>query len=102
MNKEVLKERFTKWRKVLLNKYVITLTLFAVVLIFVGNQSLVSRIGYASDIRQKKAELRDYQNKISQTRSDIQSLDNPDSLERYAREHYLMHADNEDVYIIKE
>lgn len=27
---------------------------------------------------------------------------NKDSLERFAREHYLMHCDEEDVYIVKD
>ena len=102
MNQEVLKERFSKWRKYLFNKYLLAILAFAVVYVFVGNQSLITRIRYAYEIREKKAELREYEKKIDATRIDIQSLQDPEQLERYAREHYLMHAEGEDLYIIEE
>ena len=102
MNQEVWKERFFKWRKYLFNKYLIAILVFAVVFVFVGNQSLITRIRYAYEIREKKAELREYKMKIESTRNDIQSLQDIEQLERYAREHYLMHAEGEDLYIIEE
>ena len=102
MNQNVWKERFFKWRKYLFNKYLLAIIVFAVVFVFVGNQSLITRIRYACEIREKKAELREYEKKIEATRNDIQSLEDPEQLERYAREHYLMHAEGEDLYIIEE
>ena len=98
-NKNETKSKLPKW---LINKYVIALSLFAVVYLFVGNQSLINRIKYAYEIREKKSELREYKEKIYKTRNDIEALQDPAALERYAREHYYMRADNEDVYIIKE
>ena len=102
MNQNVWKERFFKWRKYLFNKYLLAVMVFAVVFVFVGNQSLITRIRYACEIREKKAELREYEMKIESTRNDIQSLQDIEQLERYAREHYLMHAEGEDLYIIEE
>ena len=102
MNQEVWKERISKWRKYLFNKYLVAILIFAVVYVFVGNQSLITRIRYAYEIREKKAELREYERKIETTRNDIKSLEDPEQLERYAREHYLMHAEGEDLYIIEE
>ena len=102
MNQNVWKERFFKWRKYLFNKYLLAIMVFAVVFVFVGNQSLITRIRYACEIREKKAELREYEMKIESTRNDIQSLQDIEQLERYAREHYLMHAEGEDLYIIEE
>ena len=102
MNQNVWKERFFKWRKYLFNKYLLAIIVFAVVFVFVGNQSLITRIRYAYEIREKKAELREYKMKIESTRNDIQSLQDIEQLERYAREHYLMHAEGEDLYIIEE
>ena len=102
MNQIVWKERFLKWRKYLFNKYLLAIMVFAVVFVFVGNQSLITRIRYAYEIREKKAELREYEMKIESTRNDIQSLQDIEQLERYAREHYLMHAEGEDLYIIEE
>ena len=102
MNQNVWKERFFKWRKYLFNKYLLAIIVFAVVFVFDGNQSLITRIRYAYEIREKKAELREYEMKIESTRNDIQSLQDIEQLERYAREHYLMHAEGEDLYIIEE
>ena len=102
MNQEVWKERISKWRKYLFNKYLVAILIFAVVYVFVGNQSLITRIRYACEIREKKAELREYEKKIEATRNDIKSLEDTEQLERYAREHYLMHAEGEDLYIIEE
>lgn len=102
MNKENLKNLWDKSRKYLLNKYVIVLVVFAVPLCFVGSASLLSRIRNAHEIASRKEQLREYQAKIDATNRDLHALENPDSLERFAREHYHMHADNEDVYLIKE
>ena len=72
MNQEVWKERFFKWRKYLFNKYLLAIIVFAVVFVFVGNQSLITRIRNASEIRDKNAELREYQRKIAATRNALQ------------------------------
>lgn len=89
-------------RKYLLNKYLITLLVFAVILTFCGNQSVINRVKMAREIRVKKAELREYHRKIDEAESDLRNLANPDSLERFAREHYHMHTPEEDVYLIDE
>lgn len=102
MNTENLKSLWEKSRKYLLNKYFIVLVAFAIPLCFVGSASLLSRIKNAHEISQRKSQLREYKAKIDETNRDIHALENPDSLERFAREHYHMHADNEDVYLIKE
>lgn len=102
MNKENLKNLLAIGRKYLFNKYVIVLAVFAIPLCFVGSASLLSRIRNMHEISERKNQLREYQEMIDATNRDILSLENPDSLERFAREHYHMHADNEDVYLIKE
>lgn len=102
MTKEDLLRTWDWIRKHLINKYLITLLVFAVVLTFCGSQSLISRIGMRHDIREKEAELREYQEKIAETEQNLRALDNPDSLERFAREHYYMRTEGEDVYLIKE
>jgi len=102
MNKEAFKTWWQKARKYVINKYVIVLAVFAVLLTFCGGSSVVSRLKNQREISEKKAQLREYEEKIDATRQDLRALDDPDSLERYAREHYLMRADNEEVYLIKE
>ncbi len=90
-----------KVRKILLNKYTITLLLFAVVFSFCGNQSVVNRVRMSHEIRAKERDLNNYKQQTKQAERQLRMLENPDSLERYAREHYYMREKDEDVYIIK-
>lgn len=53
------------------------------------------------EIREKEKSLRDYHRKIAEAEQQLRVLENPDSLERYAREHYYMRENGEDVYIIR-
>ena len=48
---------WTKARKVLINKYAITLYVFAVLFIFVGEQSLINQISRKREIRKTKQEI---------------------------------------------
>lgn len=90
-------------RKYLLNKYILTLVIFAFVLTFCGEQSLTNRVKRAYEIAQKEAELQDLRQATEQAREEIEHLESsPENVERYAREHYHMHADGEDVYLIDE
>ena len=89
-----------KLRKFFINKYAITLYLFAIIYLFVGNQSLVKRLAKAREIRDIKLEIQFINQQTQATENMLNSLDNKDSLERYAREHYHMHADGEVVYLV--
>ncbi|MBQ9705942.1 MAG: septum formation initiator family protein [Paludibacteraceae bacterium] len=90
-------------RKYLLNKYVLVCLLFAFVLAFCGEQSLVNRIARARRIAAMEKELDAYRSETERYQRDLDNLENsPDNLERFAREHYYMHAPDEDVYLIDE
>ncbi len=89
-----------KLRKFFINKYAITLYLFAIIYLFVGNQSLVKRLAKAREIRDTKLEIQFINQQTQSIENMLNSLDNKDSLERYAREHYNMHADGEVVYLV--
>ncbi|MBR6549636.1 MAG: septum formation initiator family protein [Paludibacteraceae bacterium] len=92
---------WTKARKVLINKYAITLYVFAVLFIFVGEQSLINQISRKREIRRTKQEIEQIKAETTEASNLLQSLDNKDSLERFAREQYKMHTDNEDVYLVE-
>jgi len=100
-------ERWTaiwNWlRRYVLNKYVVTLVIFAIVLTFCGEQSLLHRVERAHEINEKEAELKAYQDAIKETNAQIERMNaSTENLEQFAREQYFMHADNEDVYIVNE
>ena len=90
-----------KIRKVLINKYAITLMVFALLFVFFGDHSLVQYLKRAKKMRALEEQLVQTQQEIEQAKSVIRVLDNVDSLERFAREQYRMHAPNEDVYIVE-
>lgn len=90
-----------KLRKLLLNKYAITLCIFAAIFLFVGEQSIINQISRKRQIRLAKREIKHTIKQSQVAESVLRSLDNPDSLERFAREQYNMHTDNEVVYIVE-
>lgn len=90
-----------KLRKIVINKYAVALYLFLLLLIFVGDHSLVQYIKRAKKIRAIEQQLILTNEDIQRSQSVMQVLDNMDSLERFAREEYRMHAPNEDVYIVE-
>lgn len=95
------KSIWQKVRKVLINKYAIAIYVFLLMLLFMGDNSLVHYMKRARKIRMVKEQIVDTQQEIREAQSVIQMLDNTDSLEHFAREEYRMHAPNEDVYIVE-
>ena len=89
-----------KVRKVLINKYAITLYVFAVLFIFIGEQSLINQIKRKREIRKTQMEIQQIKVETEEANNLLQSLDNKDSLERFAREQYKMHTDKETIYLI--
>lgn len=89
-----------KIRRLLINKYSIILFLFAIIYIFIGDQSLVKRIAKARELRAIEKEIQQVNKETEQVENMLNSLNIKDSLERYAREQYNMHKDGEKVYLV--
>jgi len=90
-------------KKLVLNKYVITIIIFANVLTFCGPNSLVNRFQTRRKIRVLEQEIGDYNQRIEANKQKINELEtNKDNLEKFAREQYLMKEDGEDIYLIDE
>ena len=94
-------EKWEKVRKVLINKYAITLYVFAVILMFVGEQSWFNQIKRGIEIREVKREIKQVKEQTAKQEQVLRNLDNVDSLEKFAREEYHMHAEGEDVYLVE-
>ena len=78
----------------------LVIVIFAVVMCFFGEQSLRVRFHKARQINELEEQRDAYQQGIDEAKHDLQILQSTDSLEKFAREKYLMHEDNEDVYLI--
>ena len=94
-------EFWKKVRKVAINKFAITLYVFAVVFVFIGDQSLINQISRAIEMRSIRKKIDQEQAETARAINVLESLNDTDSLERFAREQYYMHTDNEIVYIVE-
>lgn len=83
-------------------KYIITLFVFLVVYLFVGDQSVLRFVHRGREIRHLEEQRDRYLEGAAQAQKEIQMLQQPDSLERYAREQYYMHKDGEDIYLVQD
>ena len=83
-------------------KYVITILLFAVVFLFIGEQSVIQFMRRGRDIRELEEQRDMYREASDKAQREIQALNQPDSLERYAREQYFMHTPDEDIDLVDE
>ncbi|MBO7458304.1 MAG: septum formation initiator family protein [Paludibacteraceae bacterium] len=89
--------KIKKW-----GKYVVTILAFLAIFLFIGDQSLIQFVKRGREIRQLEEQRDMYQKGTDKAQREIQTLHNPDSLERYAREHYYMHTANEDIFLVEE
>lgn len=83
------------------NKYVITLLIAAAIYLLVGEQSVIRQIRRSRQIHQIEAQIATLEQDTEESQQILNHLQNTDSLERFAREHYYMHTANEDVYVIE-
>jgi cell division protein FtsB len=90
-------------RLILLNKYVIVFLAFTVFVTFFDEHNLIQRWKSYKKINQLEEELDFYKEEIKATKLKKNQLQSSkENLEKFAREHYLMHKENEDIFIIKE
>ena len=89
--------KIRKW-----GKYAITILVFAVVFLFIGEQSLVQFVRRGREIRHLEEQRDLYQEGAEKAQREIHALHQTDSLERYAREQYYMHKANEEIFLVDE
>lgn len=86
------------------NKYILTLFFFAVWMVFFDDRDIITtHFRYKKELRNLEDSKAYYQEQIAETRKELEQLKNdPQALERYAREKYRMKRANEDLYIIED
>jgi cell division protein DivIC len=86
---------------VLRNKYLLTVIIFIVWLLFLDSNNLVSRYKDMRDLRKLKSEKEYYVQRIEEDKRKLFELKTDDrNLEKFAREQYRMKKPDEDLYII--
>ena len=85
------------------NKYVLTLAGLAVWVVFFDKNDLGTQIELQREVKKLQDERNYFAREIAAITSDIKELStNPKTLEKFAREKYLMKRDNEDIFVIVE
>jgi len=91
-------KRILPWLK---NKYVFTTLAFIVWMLFFDRNDVISQFKLRNKLNQLEEDKSYYKEEIRQDRQNLKLLlTNPKTLEKFAREKYLMKKDNEDIYLI--
>ena len=85
------------------NRYFYAALVFFIWIMFFDRYSIITRIHHWTELKDQKKQIEYYHHEINQDNEFIKMLmtDNA-SLERFAREQYMMKKDNEDVFVVVE
>ena len=85
------------------NKYFLSASAFIVWILFFDPRDVFTQIEHRRELKELQASRAWYQKEISKESVEAEQLKtNPATIEKYARENYLMKRDNEDIFIIPE
>ena len=88
--------------RILLNKYTITGAAFAALMLVFDQNNYMSMKERNDELKSVNANIAFLNQEIAKMDASYASLmQDPKELERYAREHYRMKKDNEDLYIVE-
>ena len=93
-------DRIPSWLK---NKYVRTVLGFGIWVLFIDDRDFVTtHFRHVKELHKLEARKVYFEEQIKTVRKELDQLkSNPATLEKYARERYLMKRDNEDLFVVK-
>ena len=90
-----------KLRYIFTNKYLVTGMAFAIWMMFFDTNDFPLQIKRLRELNKLEQNEKNMALRISNTQKELKLLKtNPETLEKYAREKYMMKKDNEDLYIV--
>jgi cell division protein DivIC len=90
-----------RWFRVLSNKYVLILLIFAVWMLFFDTNSWLVHRELDKELKDLENNMEYFKNEISNDKVFLKQLDDSTEMEKFAREHYYLKKENEDIYIIE-
>jgi len=85
------------------NKYFLSLTGFIIWILFFDPRDIFTQIQHRRELKDLQVSKAWYQKEIAKESIEAEQLKtNPATIEKYARENYLMKRENEDIFIIPE
>ncbi len=92
-----------KIASILTNKYLIAFSFFLVWMLFFDRRDFFQQKERTQELKKLEAKKQYYVQEIEKARKELYDLqNNPAALEKFAREHYLMKKEGEDIYIIED
>jgi cell division protein FtsB len=83
------------------NKFFLVTVAFVVWMTFFDKNDLLSQYQYHQEVSKLEQERDFYKTETDKVSKDLEELtSNPQQLEKFAREKYLMRKDNEDVFVV--
>lgn len=90
------------WFKILSNRFVLSLILFAIWMSFLDVNSWLIHHELNDEIDGLETSIDYYEREIAKDKSQLEQLNSgPDKLEKFAREQYYLSAPGEEVYLIE-
>ena len=88
--------------KYLKNKYILTLVVFFIYVLFLDDVDVFTIIRQEIKLNKLEKEKEEVLIKYLNAKSTLDQLDNLESLEKYAREEKMFKKDDEDIFVIVE
>ena len=83
------------------NRYVYATLVFLVVILFIDQFNVFEQIRLHRSLKDQEQQIEYYENEISESKEYLNALQNDTAtMEKVAREQYMMKRDNEVVYLI--
>ena len=93
---------FRKILRKLNNRYTYAILIFLVIFLFVDQFNLFKQIKLHKTLKDNKQQIEFYQKEISDSKELLDKLQNDTAtMEKVAREQYMMKRDNEVIYLIE-
>ena len=85
------------------NKYFLSISAFVVWILFFDPRDVFTQMEHHRELKELQVSKAWYQKEIAKESVEAEQLKtNPATIEKYAREKYLMKRDNEDIFIVSE
>lgn len=93
----------TVWKYIRQHKYLLTIVIFGVIIVFLDENSLIQRQKHRQEIKTLTTEIEKYRKQFEEDTRKLKELtSNPEAMEKIAREKYLMKSPDEDIFIFEE
>ena len=84
------------------NKYIAVTAIFVLWMCFIDRNNFIAQFRLSGTVRELTAKRSFYTKQAAETRKEYDKLfNNPHNLEEYAREHYWMHREGEEVFVLE-